>query len=176
MLALATAGCSRPATPPPPPRSAVGADTVRGIVAVTGADPQWRITLTTAGGVVHDVRSAGGSATSLDELKGADHLEVTLLGDVTAGPGELPGARGFRMTGFVVRAADGADAMDGILVREPSGYGLRLMDGTTLPIAALPKPLTGQVGARIFWVGPTDLLPAAYGVLRARAPLRPPGR
>ncbi|MEN9816553.1 MAG: hypothetical protein RLZ32_433, partial [Gemmatimonadota bacterium] len=28
--------------------------------------------------------------------------------------------------------------------------------------------------ARIFWVGATDLPPAAYGVLRAPVPLRPP--
>lgn len=196
VLALATAACSRTAPPAregeggpagavvadqaaPPratPRAASGADTVRGVVAVTGADPQWRLTLTTATGAVYDVTGAEGAGTPLAELKAADHLEVVLLGDVTAGRGELPGGRGFRMTGFFVRAADGADAVDGILVREPAGYGLRLGDGTTLPIAALPAPLREQVGARIFWVGATDLPPAAYGVLRAPVALRPPGR
>jgi hypothetical protein len=49
------------------------------------------------------------------------------------------------------------------------------MDGTALPIATLPRSLEGQVGARIFWVGATDMPPAAYGVLRAPVPLRPPG-
>lgn len=150
-------------------------DTVRGVVAVTGADPAWRLTLTTAAGDAYDVTSAGGTATPLAELRAADHLEVTLLGNEAPGAGELPGARGFVMTSFLVRAADGADAQDGILIREPAGYALRLMDGTALPIATLPRPLEGQVGARIFWVGATDVPPAAYGVLRAPVPLRPPG-
>jgi hypothetical protein len=150
-------------------------DTVRGVVAVTGADPAWRLTLTTAASAVYDVTSAGGTATPLAELRAADHLEVTLLGNVSAGAGELPGARGFVMTSFVVRAADGAGALDGILIREPAGYALRLMDGTALPIATLPRTLEGQVGARIYWVGATNRPPAAYGVLRAPVPQRPPG-
>ncbi len=150
-------------------------DTVRGVVAVTGADPGWRLTLTTAAGDAYDVTSAGGTATPLAELRAAEHLEVTLLGNLAPGAGELPGARGFVMTSFLVRAADGADAQDGILIREPAGYALRLMDGTALPIATLPRSLEGQVGARIFWVGATDMPPAAYGVLRAPVPLRPPG-
>jgi hypothetical protein len=147
---------------------------VRGVVSVTGADPAWRLTLTTAAGAAYDVTSAGGTATPLDELRAADHLEVTLLGNEGPGSGELPGARGFVMTSFLVRAADGADAQDGVLIREPTGYALRLMDGTALPIATLPQSLEGQVGARIFWVGATDLPPAAYGVLRAPVPLRLP--
>jgi hypothetical protein len=149
-------------------------DTVRGVVSVTGADPAWRLTLTTAAGAAYDVTSAGGTATPLDELRAADHLEVTLLGNEGPGSGELPGARGFVMTSFLVRAADGADAQDGVLIREPTGDALRLMDGTALPIATLPQSLEGQVGARIFWVGATDLPPAAYGVLRAPVPLRLP--
>ncbi len=190
-MGLLVAACARAATPAqdearkPAPEEAPetfrdtatpGGDTLRGVVAVTGAEPQWRVMLTDARGVVHAVTSAGGTATPLEELRAADHLEVTLLGDTTAGAGELPGGRGFRMTAFLVRAVDGADAVDGLLVREPSGYGLRLMDGTTLPITTLPAPLAGQVGARIFWVGPTDLPPAAYGVLRPPGALRSPGR
>jgi len=168
--AQASGGAAAAAGTPVVPR-----DTVRGVVAVTGADPAWRLTLTTAASAVYDVTSAGGTATPLAELRAADHLEVTLLGNVSAGAGELPGVRGFVMTSFVVRAADGAGALDGILIREPAGYALRLMDGTARPIATLPRTLEGQVGARIYWVGATNTPPAAYGVLRAPVPQRPPG-
>jgi len=150
-------------------------DTVRGVVAVSGAEPQWRLTLTTGAGEAYDIVGAEAPATPLTELRAADHLEVTLLGNHEPGAGELPGARRFRMTSFLVRAADGADAVDGILIREPGGYALRLMDGTALPITRLPASLERQAGARIYWVGPTDLPPAAYGVLRPSVALRPPG-
>jgi hypothetical protein len=150
-------------------------DTVRGVLAVSGAEPQWRLTLTTGTGVAYDIERAGGTATPQEELRAADHLEVTLLGNHELGAGEVPGARRFRMSSFLVRAVDGADAVDGILIREPAGYALRLMDGTALPITRLPASLERQVGARIYWAGATDLPPAAYGVLRPTVALRPPG-
>jgi hypothetical protein len=158
------------------PAVATPRDTVRGVLAVSGAEPQWRLTLTTGAGEAYDIEGAGAPATPLTELRAADHLEVTLLGNHEPGAGEVPGARRFRMTSFLVRAVDGADAVDGILIREPAGYALRLMDGTALPITRLPASLERQVGARIYWAGATDLPPAAYGVLRAPAPLGPRGR
>jgi len=170
------ASAPAPAVAPAPAAATLPRDTVRGVLVVSGAEPQWRLTLTTGAGVAYDIEGAGGTATSLEELRAADHLEVTLLGNHEPGAGELPGARRFRMTSFLVRAADGADAVDGILIREPAGYALRLMDGTALPITRLPEALATQVGARIYWVGATDLPPAAYGVLRAPAPLGPRGR
>jgi hypothetical protein len=67
---------------------------------------------------------------------------------------------------FVVRAADGTPAHDGVLRDTPQGVVLERADRTRTLLPELPSALRTQIGARIFWVGPLDRFPVAYGILR----------
>ena len=134
------------------------ADSVRGIVERVGSDPTTRLV----------VRGTDGSACALQMTAppAFEGLEVTLWGrrDLTAAT-MLPGVScSFAATRYAVRAVDGIAAVDGMLRIAGSSYALET-DGARRPLRDVPATLRTQVGARIYWAGPLDRAPAAYGVL-----------
>ncbi|MDQ8160764.1 MAG: hypothetical protein P3C12_15270 [Gemmatimonadota bacterium] len=146
---------------PEPARTVPVADSLRGVLAIVGNDPLTRIQLATGAGVSWMVVGA-------DEpvLRAASGLEVVLFGRIGAPDVDPPATRQFTAQRMVVRAADGISAQDGILEREGARYVLRLADDRRVALPAIPEALRGRLGARIWWAGPTDRAPSAYGVLR----------
>lgn len=140
-------------------------DSVRGVVHVVGAEPGY-LSLRPGSGGAMDLMGE-----DLAALRSADGLEVALFGQFGPPSGVTMSTAGFVITRFAVRAADGDAAIDGVLERSGEGFVLRLADGARLPLASVPEPLRTATGMRIFWVGPLDSAPRAYGVLgAARAP------
>lgn len=140
-------------------------DSVRGVVHVVGAAP----------GILSLRPASGGAMDLMGEdlaaLRAAAGLEVALFGQFGPASGVTMSASGFVITRFAVRAADGDPAIDGVLERSAEGFVLRLADGERLTLESVPEPLRTAIGMRIFWVGPLDSAPRAYGVLgAARAP------
>lgn len=142
-------------------------DTVRGIVSVRGSEPLTTVIVTPIGFPSDPVAPRGAD---LALLRGVAGLDVVLAGRRTgdrvldAGPG---GAVAFDLERFLVRAADGQPARDGVLGEDAGRYHLIAADGTRTPIVALPPALQSQVGARIYLVGPPDAAPVSYGIIRA---------
>ena len=56
-------------------------------------------------------------------------------------------------------------AMDGVLRLDGGAYLLETADGVRHRLVTVPTALRSLVGARIYWAGPLDGAPAAYGVL-----------
>ena len=130
----------------------VVADTLRGIIAVVGAEPGTSVVLELAhGGVVTLI----GERPILDRLAG---LEVMVEGARDAH------AR-FGVRHVTVRASAGVPAVDGTLAREGERYVLVTADARRLPIAVLPEALRGDVGARVWLAGPLDRAPDTFGVI-----------
>ncbi|MHB1095078.1 MAG: hypothetical protein ACYC3F_02810 [Gemmatimonadaceae bacterium] len=134
------------------------ADTVRGIVERVGSDPTTLLV----------VRGTDGAACAfqLTAPPAFEGLEVTLWGrrDLTSAT-MLPGVFcTFAAERYAVRAVDGIAAMDGMLRIDGSSYAIET-DGARRPLRDVPATLRAQVGARIYWAGPLDRAPAAYGVL-----------
>jgi hypothetical protein len=64
-----------------------------------------------------------------------------------------------------VRAVDGVSAVDGLLRVESAAFTLELASGQRLPLRNVPPRMEGWVGQRVYWAGPTDRAPTAYGLL-----------
>ena len=129
-----------------------------GVVHVTGNEPLTRVQLMTT---TQQVLTLDGPL--LAELRAAAGLEVAIAGRPVGADAD----RTLRVEHFVVRAADGTAAHDGILRDSPHGVVLERVDRTRTVLPAVPAALRDQIGARIFWVGPLDRFPVAYGILRA---------
>ena len=167
----ATAIPVSPATTLPAPPAAVNRpaqqDTARGIVRRVGPDPVSRLSLVSAAGTA-PLALTGEQQSALAAAEG---LEVMVTGTLTteramdAAPG---GAAVFRVKQFVVRAADGVEAHDGVLRETGGQFLLETSPTARTPIVDLPAALRTQIGARIFLVGPPNRSPQAYGVLRAK--------
>ena len=107
-------------------------------------------------------------------LRTADGI-LSLSGMATMGLGRLAGSevvvRGVRvsprdlvMTDYLVRAADGVPAFDGVI--QPDGT-LRLTDGSGTKRVPLPVSMQELVGARV-WVASKNGAPVAYGLIQIR--------
>lgn len=155
-------GCRRSGAIPARDAATV-ADTLRGIVAVTGSDPLSIVQLTTAAGRAWQL-----IGTATPELRAAAGLEVTVHGHVAAPDSATRPIARYEALRFSVRSADGLAALDGVLERDGSGFALRLSDDRRLALTAVPRTLRDQSGARIWWAGPVDRAPNAYGILRGR--------
>jgi|GEM_PF-510182 len=169
------AGCSsNRTTPEQAPGVAVGGgevvvpgDTLRGTVAIVGAEPLTEVVLRPAGGG-RDVVLQGDVVAELRRVAG---VEVWVAGR-DAGPAvgssavAVPGARAFRVERFEVRRVDGVPAVDGILVVSGDAAYLRTAAGAELPIAHLPTALRGKAGARVWLSGRLDGNIEAFGVIR----------
>jgi len=139
------------------------ADTLRGIVAITGSEPLTMVELTAVDGsrwlLVGD---------SLDAVRAAAGLEIMVRGvPLSPDGGARPVAR-FNVRDFAVRRVNGIDAVDGVLERAGAGVALRLTDGRLLTLTDVPVTLRDQIGGRIWWAGPLDRAPNSYGILRGR--------
>lgn len=167
---LLTIGCRRdaPARGDSAPAAAapVGSDTVRGVIQIVGNDPVTTVLLVPRDTTRPPVALRG---EVLPVLRQASGLEVMVRGqrtaarDVGASPAGVPV---FAVTDFVVRAADGVTAEDGVLERRGTGYVLRQRDNTVRDIGTLPLALRDAVGARIYLVGSLSA-PSSWGVLKA---------
>jgi len=150
-----------------PVTDAAVADTVRGIVEVTGNEPMQTAQLKSLGGAYYSVIGPVEK-----ELRAAAGLEVTVRGRMRPAmddPSSPTPRSGIDAVSFVVRAADGVAAHDGLLVKRGDGFGLQTADGIVHPLPALPATLREMLGARIYLVGPLDRAPVGYGVLREAA-------
>jgi hypothetical protein len=161
------AGChghrAAPSAPATTPGGAFAGDTVRGIVSIVGSEPLTTVQLTSADG-----RGWQLVGDSLSALRAASGLEVMVHGVVLTPDGESRPSTRLQAVRFTVRGADGVAALDGVLERVGTGFALRLDDGRRAPLAAVPTTLREQIGSRIWWAGPSDRAPIAYGVLTTR--------
>ncbi len=146
-------------------------DTARGLLRKVGSDPQRLLVLTPTLGAPLALSTADSSSHA--QLVAAVGLEIMVEGqrsaerNMEAAPG---GAAVFVVRRFVVRAADGVPARDGMLRRDGNNWILELANGVRQPIVGLPSALQTQDGARVFLVGVASQTPQAYGVLRPSAP------
>ena len=142
-------------------------DTARGIIRRLGADPLSRLALVPRDGAKGELLALSG--TQMGELAAAEGLEVMVAGKRTSeraadvAPG---GANVFAVQWFIVRAADGVEARDGVLVVVHGKTLLETAPGVREPIVNLPTALESEIGARVFLVGPRTGAPQAFGVLR----------
>lgn len=166
LLLLSTAiglgGCkgSTAAARPLADVAAVAVDSLRGVVQRVGAEPQTQLTVRGADGATCVLRFQAATP-------GIEGLDVTLWGARTAGGQPTAGGAtcALTVTRYAVRAVDGVPAVDGILLLSETSYALDLAGGARPQLWNVPATLKGQVGARIFWAGPLDRAPVAYGVL-----------
>jgi hypothetical protein len=141
----------------------LSADTLRGIIVESGPAPNTTLLLQPPAGERFVLR---GSALAL--LRRVVGLEVQVEGrrtgerDATSSP---RGAGVFDVDRFVVRAADGIAAHDGVVRIEREMYWLALQDGRKLASPNLPVALRTKPGARVFLAGPLDRPPASYGII-----------
>lgn len=138
---------------------AAATDSVRGIVERIGSDPTTQLVVRAANGAV--------CALYLTAPPPFEGLEVTLWGrrDVASAT-MIPGVScTFAAKRSAVRAVDGIAAVDGTLRLDGASYAIETADGTRQPLRDVPFMLRTQVGARIYWAGPLDSAPAAYGIL-----------
>jgi hypothetical protein len=149
--------------------SAPAADSVRGVVLRVGSEPRTQLVVRTSAGPLCQLGS-----TTRPVSQAIEGLEVTLWGSRSNGAQPMmPGATcAFDVTRFAVRAVDGIAAVDGLLRSDGTSFALETADGARLPLRDVPPSLRASVGARIYWAGPTDRAPAAYGVL-VRTGLKP---
>lgn len=128
------------------------ADTVRGIVAETGALPVTSIVVRPAGG--RSVTILGPLAREIGRAAGA---ELWVSGRRTPA--------GLAAEAYAVRTVDGEAAVDGMVARDGDRLVLVTPAGRR-PIARPPAALQGMIGARVWLVGALDGSITSYGVLR----------
>lgn|GEM_PF-1721944 len=149
-------------------QAADAADSVRGVLTLVGNDPLSVLLLTPSVGASREPLALDGSAVH-DALRHAVGLEIVVFGKRTgarAAAGTPRGAPVFDVQRFFVRSADGVAATDGVLISTDNGFALRLVDGRTVPVAALPMSLHRMIGARVWLAGALTTAPQAYGVIR----------
>lgn len=126
-------------------------DSLRGVLAFQGNESVRQVVLKTAGATV----ALSGMATSgMSRLVGK---EVVVHGmKVTP--------RDIVVASYVVRAADGVPALDGVLDAEGA---LRMTDGSGVRHVSVPPTLRPYVGSRV-WIALRDGVAVNYGVIGSR--------
>ena len=165
LLGAAAAACNSggvPAGGTPDAASAAAVDTLRGTVAIVGADPLTRVVLRPAGGGA-DVELVGAQREALGRLAGA---EVRVAGRQARGTASAPA---LEVASFAVTAVDGQPAVDGRLEREGGDLVLVTADGRRIRLVQPPAALQDWVGARVWVAGPLDREPQAFGLIEPRA-------
>jgi hypothetical protein len=155
----ATACARRSADPSAGDARVTAADSLRGVVRVSGPAPGQLMLALASGAAVEIV------ATETDVMRAADGLEVAVFGARAGVGGTTPATTAFIVARFEVRAVDGISAVDGTLLLRDGRYVLRLADGALAPLAAPPAALRAAVGARVYVAGPLTAAPLAYGIL-----------
>jgi hypothetical protein len=149
-----------------PGTTAAPLEAMDGIVAVRG--------MATAPLVVLERRGASDvvlGATGAAELRAAQGLEVRVTGRVVRTDPlveDVGASARLQVVSFRVLSSDGIPAVDGILgVTATGATVLRGEDGQERVILGpVPAAWYNAQGARVFWVGPLDAAPVAYGMLR----------
>lgn len=132
----------------------MAADTARGVIAITGAEPITGVSLRTPDGVV----SLTGPAA--ETLRQASGVEVQVAGAL-----EADGA--LRVESYRVRSVDGVAAADGILELDRDAAVLVTPDGGRIRFAPAPERLRALEGRRVWIAGPPDGEPRSWGLLEA---------
>ncbi len=132
-------------------------DTLRGIVALEGEAPMYRLTLNTPM-ASSPIALTGMATTELLRLEG---LDVVVRG-VRTSPRDLV------VASFVVRAKDGVSVLDGILDNANGRWTLRLTEGGERSLLRVPAQLQPYTGTRVY-IGEGEAAVKAHGLItRAR--------
>jgi len=148
LMAIAL-GCHHPA---PKPSVAIEADSLRGIVSITGTSFEQQLVLR-SGATATLLSTAPPDSAALSRLGGVEVLVV----------GRRDGNR-FRVKHFTALSVAGTPVVDGIV----RNYGDRLVIETArgpLPLGNPPAGLRAFTGARVWVGGPLDKGPNTYGVI-----------
>jgi hypothetical protein len=148
-LMTAALGCHHPA---PKPSVAIQADSLTGIVSITGTSFEQQIIL-----------RSGNTATSLSATP-SDSAALSRLGGVEVLVVGRKSGSHFRVEHFTALSVAGASVVDGIV----RSYGDRLVVETArgpLPLGNPPRGLRAQTGARVWIGGPLNTGPNTYGVI-----------
>ena len=138
-------------------------DTARGTVRRVGNEPRDALVLEQASGSTLTLDGPGAAL-----LRAVEGLEVMVAGRLTneritrASPRPIGG---LEVDHFTVRAADGRQAHDGILVTRDGSWFLRMAKGGEQRIGAPPAALREHVGARVWIAGPLGGPPQTFGVI-----------
>jgi hypothetical protein len=148
LIAMAL-GCHHPA----PKRSvAIGADSLTGIVSITGTSFERQLVLR-AGSTTAFLSAAAPDSAALSRLGGVEVMVV----------GRLAGNH-FRVEHFTALSVAGSPVVDGIV----RNYGDRIVLETTrgpVPLGNPPAGLRALNGARVWIGGPFTTGPNSYGVI-----------
>jgi hypothetical protein len=139
---------------------------LRGTVSLVGNEPGTELVLEPSGAPAEIVALR---TTDTLEMRRVIGLEVVVFGRPTAERSHRASPRGapvFDVTSFIVRAADGEPATDGILDIENGTFFVKRVDGSRAVLERVPSPLRGELGARVFLIGPLSRMPTAFGVIR----------
>lgn len=164
LASLAGVACARGAAPGAGVGASPAPDTARGIVQLTGSFPGASLQLVPGPGQRGEAFALAGADTAL--LRALAGLEVMVEGVRGAGV-PIPLRPSFLVRAFLVRAADGIEAFDGVLARDGDAFVLLTRDGARHPLPFVPPALRTHVGARIYLAGPLTAAPSAYGVIAA---------
>ena len=134
-------------------------DTLRGVVTLVGAEPTKQVMLKVVGNA-NPIALSGMATAGLSRLVG---VELMVRGVIIT-------PRDVVVSDYLVRAVNGVPAYDGRLESGDSGVFLLLTDGSgRKPVAALPAPLQGMNGTRV-WIAmkPGTRTVTASGVIGRR--------
>jgi hypothetical protein len=148
-LMTAALGCHRPA---PKPSVAIEADSLTGIVSITGTSFEQQLVVR-SGTTATLLSAAAPDSAALSRLGGVEVLVV----------GRKDGNR-FRVEHLTALSVAGSPVVDGIV----RNYGDRLVLETTrgpLPLGNPPSGLRALNGARVWIGGPLNSGPNTYGVI-----------
>lgn len=151
LVTLAMAGCVAGASEAGDATGGGVADTLRGTVAVVGADPLTRVVLRTGS------TGIGLEGPAADTLRRVNGLVVRVEGRLQDSV--------MTVTGFRVREADGLPAADGILEIEGDAAVLVTPTGERLRYAPIPSALRDVAGERVWIAGAVGSEPQAWGVI-----------
>jgi hypothetical protein len=131
--------------------NAPGSDSLRGIISVRGRDSLPDLVVETSADTV--------------VLRGADIETLRrVIGFDVVVRGTRMGAS-FNVSSFIVRALDGQRVTDGTLDVDHGVFFVRTADGERANISTIPAPLRGEIGSRVYLVGPLDRGLSAFGVI-----------
>lgn len=133
------------------PTLPTASDTLRGVFVLEGSDPSPSPVLRTlAGRVVLDGAPR--------EILALSQLELRVRGT------SLPDGH-FAVVDFVVRRANGREALDGMLQARGDGFALSLPDGSMHALRGTPPQFTQLVGRRIWLTETSAGTVADYGII-----------
>ena len=166
LIVIALTSCHRGAAATAEIQSAE-ADGARGIVQVVGSEPLTTIILVPAPGMPGETLILVGADTA--RLRPLSGLELVVSGRrLPAVTGALPRPTpAMNVSKFVVRAANGVAAVDGVVVED--GGRFYIVDAGRVRHEAphLPLALRLQAGTRVYLIGPLGAAPVGYGAIRS---------